>query len=98
MFGHDNMVQAKKDLQEAIIKLGKAQSQVSAAIGAAADTTSSQDTQYLYWGSAGTSGVWGSAGSAGYALGGTAGFISMAINAANLALAAVYYYPEQVHA
>ncbi len=50
MFGKDNIIQAQRDLQIALTALGKAQSQVSSAIGAAADTTSTPDTQSGSWG------------------------------------------------
>lgn len=49
MFGHDNMVQAQKELQSALIILGKAKGQVSSAIMTAADATSTGDTQHGTW-------------------------------------------------
>ena len=49
MFGKDNMIQAQRDLQIALNALGKAQGQVSTALGTAADTTSTPDGQHTYW-------------------------------------------------
>lgn len=49
MFGKDYIIQAQRDLQIGLTALGKAQGQVSAAIGTAADTASTPDTQHASW-------------------------------------------------
>ena len=95
MLAHDNLVQAEKTLQNALVALGKANSFMSHAISLETSTTTHVDTASTTWGTSGTSGVWGSGGSSGYAFGGVEGYVAMAMNSVNLALAALNYYPEQ---
>ncbi len=95
MLAHDNLLQAEKTLQNALVALGKANSFLSHAISLDTATTTTPDAAAGGWGSSGASGVWGSGGSSGFAFGGVEGYVAMAMNSVNLALAALHYYPEQ---
>ena len=95
MLAHDNLLQAEKTLQNALVALGKANSFMSHAISLETSSTTYTDPDAGGWGSSGATGVWGSGGSSGYAFGGVEGYIAMAINSVNLALSSLHYYPEQ---
>lgn len=94
---HEYMLQAHKALQDAKVVLGKAQNAVSQATATNTMLGSSGDSSSVYWGTAGSSGAWGSSGTSGDAGGLLGGYIALAIQAVNTALANVYYSPEQEH-
>lgn len=95
MLAHDNLLQAEKTLENAKAILGKANSFISRGISLDVATQTNPDDDAGGWGSSGATGVWGSGGSSGYSFGGVAGYIAMATNSINLALAALHYYPDQ---
>ena len=90
MLSTDSIAQAEKELREAIVLLGKANSRMAMALSLENDATlTTREPDYSQWGTANSSGMWGTngtAGTSGFATGGVCGYIAMAMNSVNLAL------------